>query len=187
MIHRNTLKFQDKPILRTGQKSSLQHSLFWRYANFCKLMRTIHVSMTRTFLCEYCQCFTFKRCNKFKLKCTSHEGMYNAHYFGKKKQRQSSECCNAHFWQVRGIELSWNFKVLQWVNPNESFRHYYIHYEDYVKRFLKNSFESFQRYSKKTLKDQSLNEVALIQVVRKQASLQDRKNKNTPKFPSIKI
>ena len=39
--------------------------------------------MTSTFQCEYCQCFTFKRCDKFKLKCTSHGGMYGAHYFGK--------------------------------------------------------------------------------------------------------
>ena len=36
--------------------------------------------MTSTFQCEYCQCFTFKRCDKFKLKCTSHGGMYSAHY-----------------------------------------------------------------------------------------------------------
>ena len=69
LIPRNTLKFQDKPILRTGQKSALQHSLFWRYVIFSKLMRTIHLSMTITFQCEYCQCFTFKRCDKFKLKC----------------------------------------------------------------------------------------------------------------------
>ena len=41
------------------------------------------MSMTSTFQCEYCQCFTFKRCDKFKLKCTSHGGMYGAHYFGK--------------------------------------------------------------------------------------------------------
>ena len=67
LIHCNTLKFQDKPILRTGQKSALQHSLFWRYANFSKLMRTVHISMTSIFQCEYCQCFTFKRCDKFKL------------------------------------------------------------------------------------------------------------------------
>ena len=46
LIHCNTLKFQDKPILRTGQKSALQHSLFWRYANLSKLMRTIHVQCT---------------------------------------------------------------------------------------------------------------------------------------------
>ena len=38
LIHCNTLKFQDKPILRIGQKSALQHSLFERYANFSKLM-----------------------------------------------------------------------------------------------------------------------------------------------------
>ena len=61
----------------------IQHSLFWRYANFSKLMRTIQISTTSTFQCEYCQCFTFKRCDKFKLKCTSHGGMYSAHYFGK--------------------------------------------------------------------------------------------------------
>ena len=43
-------------------------------------MRTIHISMTSKFQCEYCQCFTFKRYDKFKLKCTSH--VYSAHYFG---------------------------------------------------------------------------------------------------------
>ena len=32
-----------------------------------------------------------------------------------------------------------------------------------------------------------VHEVALIQVVRKRVSFQDRKNENTPKFPSIKI
>ena len=29
---------------------------------------TIHISMTSTFQCENCQCFTFKRCDKSKLK-----------------------------------------------------------------------------------------------------------------------
>ena len=70
-------------ILRTEEKSALQHSLFWRYANFSKLMRTIQISMTTTFQCEDCQCFTFKICAKFKLKCITHGGMYSAHYFGK--------------------------------------------------------------------------------------------------------
>ena len=42
-------KFQDKPILRICQKYALQHSLLWRYANFSKIMRTIHTSMTSTF------------------------------------------------------------------------------------------------------------------------------------------
>ena len=36
--------------------------------------------MTSAFQCEYCQCFTFKRCDKFKVKCTTHGGMYSAHY-----------------------------------------------------------------------------------------------------------
>ena len=35
-------------------------------------MRTIHISMTDAFQCEYC---TFKRCDKFKLKCSSHGGI----------------------------------------------------------------------------------------------------------------
>ena len=45
--------------------------------------KTIYISMASTFQREYCQCFTFKRYDKFKLKCTSHGGMYSAHYFGK--------------------------------------------------------------------------------------------------------
>ena len=40
---------------------------------------------------------------------------------------------------------------------------------------------------KKALKVQILSEVALIQVVRKRVSFQDRKNENTPKFSSLKI
>ena len=58
-----------------GQKFSLQPSLFRRCANFSKLMRTVLISMTSTFQCERCQCFPFKRGDKFKLKCTSHGGM----------------------------------------------------------------------------------------------------------------
>ena len=84
--------------------------------------------MKRTFQCEYYQCFTFKRCDKFKLKCTGYGDIYSAHYFGKLAQRQSSECCNADYWPVRIIGFSWNFKALQWINLNESFRHFYIHY-----------------------------------------------------------
>ena len=49
--------------------SALQHSLFCHSANFSKLMRTIHISMTDAFQCEYC---TFKRCDKFKLKFSIH-------------------------------------------------------------------------------------------------------------------
>ena len=40
---------------------------------------------------------------------------------------------------------------------------------------------------KKVRKLQILNEVALIRVVRKRVSFQDRKNENTPNFPSIEI
>ena len=91
--------------------------------------------MTSTFQCEYCQCFTFKRCGKFKLKCTSHGGMYSPHYFGKISITSYSECCNADFLPVRRIDLLRNCKMLQRINLNENFRPYYIHYEGYEKRF----------------------------------------------------
>ena len=77
--------------------------------------------------------------------------------------------------------------MLQGINLNESFRPYYIHYEDYVKRFLKKFVRVVSEIYKKALKVQILNEVALIQVVRKRVSFQDRKNANRPKFPSIEI
>ena len=40
---------------------------------------------------------------------------------------------------------------------------------------------------KKTLKVQILSEVALVQVVRKRVSFQDRENENTPKFSCTEI
>ena len=52
--------------------------------------------------------------------------------------------------------------------------------------FKKNSFETFQRYSKIALKVQILNEIALRQVVRKRFSFQECKNENTPKFLALK-
>ena len=51
----------------------------------------------------------------------------------------------------------------------ESFRYYYIHYEDYVKRFLKTRSSVSEKYEK-ALKVQISNEVALRQVVRKWVS-----------------
>ena len=57
---------------------------------------------------------------------------------------------------------------------------------DYVKTLKKISSGHF-RDIQKALKVQILNVVALTQVVRKRVSFQDRKNENTPKFPSIKI
>ena len=58
-------------------------------------------------------------------------------------------------------------------------------------KIMRRDFKKFVRavseIYKKVLKVQILNEVALIQVVRKPVSFQDRKNENTPKFPSIKI
>ena len=54
-------------------------------------------------------------------------------------------------------------------------------------RDLKKFVRVVSEIYKKALKVQILNEVALIQVVRKRVSFQDRKNENTPTFRSIKI
>ena len=58
-----------------------------------------------------------------------------------------------------------------------------IMWGDFKKKFVRVVSDIY----KKALKVQILNEVALIQVVRKRVGFQDRKNENTPKFPSIKI
>ena len=74
--------------------------------------------------------------------------------------------------------------VTQIFDRFESFRHFYIHYEEEIlKKFVRVVSEIY----KKGLKVQILHEVALIQVVRKRVSFQDRKNESTPTFPSIKI
>ena len=61
----------------------------------------------------------------------------------------------------------------------------------YIMKIMWRDFKKFVRVVleiyKKALKVQILNEVALRQVVRKRVSFQDRKNENTPKFPSIEI
>ena len=54
-------------------------------------------------------------------------------------------------------------------------------------RDLKKFVRVVSEIYKKALNVQILNEVAFIQVVTKRVSFQDRKNENTPKFPSIKI
>ena len=52
--------------------------------------------------------------------------------------------------------------------------------------FKKNRSSRF-RDIQKSAKSPNLEQVALRQVVRKRVSFRDRKNENTPKFPSIKI
>ena len=77
------LKISSKPILRTCQKTALQHSLFSRYANLSKIMSTIHTSMTSTFYFEFIASFECKTLTILTLKFTSHGGMYSAHYLEK--------------------------------------------------------------------------------------------------------
>ena len=76
------LKSSSKAILRTCQKSALKHLLFSRYADFSKIMRTIHTSMTSTFYFECIVSFERKTLTILTLKCTSHGGMC-AHYLEK--------------------------------------------------------------------------------------------------------
>ena len=56
-------------------------------------------------------------------------------------------------------------------------------FQPFLKKFVRVVSEIY----KTALKVQILNEAAPGQVVRKRASFQDRKNENTPKFPSIEI
>ena len=53
--------------------------------------------MTSTLQSEYCQCFTFKRCDKFKLKCASHGGMYTCEQVPKLELK---------YWKLRARELT---------------------------------------------------------------------------------
>ena len=55
-----------------------------------------------------------------------------------------------------------------------------------MKRFQKKFVRVVSEIFKKALKVQILNEVSLIQVVRKRVSFQDRKNESTPKFLASK-
>ena len=61
----------------------------------------------------------------------------------------------------------------------------------YIMKIMRRDFKKIRssrfRDMQKKLKVQILNEVALRQEVRKRVSFQDRKNENTPKFPSNKI
>ena len=61
----------------------------------------------------------------------------------------------------------------------------------YIMKIMWRDFKKFVRVVseiyKIALKVQILNEVARRQVVRKRVSFEDRKNENTPKFPSIEI
>ena len=56
-------------------------------------------------------------------------GMYGGHLYLKKfAQPQNSER-HVDFWPVRRLGSSWNFKVFQCINVNESFKHYCTHHK----------------------------------------------------------
>ena len=62
-----------------------------------------------------------------------------------------------------------------------------MHYEDYVKRFKKNSLESFQIYTKKRQKSKFLMKLQLDRWWGNGLVFKIAKNENTPKFASIEI
>ena len=59
-------------------------------------------------------------------------------------------------WYLSRIGLSYNFKVLQWIKLNESFRNYFMHYE-ILKKFVRVVSEIY----KKSLKVQILMKLHL--------------------------
>ena len=140
LIHCSILKLQDKPILRTCQKSALQHSLFWRYVNFSKIMRTIHTSMTSTFILNLSHLLNVKHCT------FSHWNVLVLHicivHINLEKLAD-----NVKPWMLIVPRIFDRFTgqvcleisrcCTEWINLNESLRHYYINYEDYVNRFVR--------------------------------------------------
>ena len=108
-------------------------ALIWKYECWCEFEKDLEV-----FQCSFSETIPIffihlsanivnalhsKVATEFKLKCTGLWGM--------------------DFWPVCSLRLPWNFKVLQWINLNESFRHYYTHHEDYLMRFKKNCLKQF--------------------------------------------
>ena len=102
-----------------------------------------------------------------------------------------------------GVRISWK-KKLRWSNKdNDNYRISFIdlylvfprnfrivifpHTTRTVLWYYHRAWVTCAEIYKKALEVQILNEVELRQVLRKRVSFQDRKNKNTPKFPSIKI
>ena len=61
----------------------------------------------------------------------------------------------------------------------------------YIMKIMWRDFKKIRssrfRDIQKSAKSPNLEQVALRQVVRKRVSFRDRKNENTPKFPTIKI
>ena len=104
--------------------------------------------------------FECKTLTIFSLKCTNHHS--------------NSECCNEDFCPVRGQVSSWNFKVLQWINVNESFIHSYIII--YIVKIMwwglkRRVCLAVPEIYGKALKLKIENKVELSQVVRKQVTV----------------
>ena len=132
-------------------------------------MRTIHTSMSNTFYFEFIASFELKTLTILTLKWSSHGYVCCPHKFVKKSITSKQWSCSADFWPILSRDLSWNFKVLQWILLKVSDIILYslkIMWRD----FKKKSFDVVSEIYKKALRVQSLNEVALRQVVRKRVS-----------------
>ena len=84
-------------------------------------MRTIHTSMSNTFYFEFIASFELKTLTILTLKWSSHGYVCCPHKCVKKSITSKQWSCSADFWPILSRGLSWNFKVLQWINLNESF------------------------------------------------------------------
>ena len=85
------------------------------------------------------------------------------------KNKHNVKTVKAYFWpdrRIGWIGLSWNFKVLQWINLNESFWDLIIYNMKIMWRDFKRIRSSRFRNIQKSAKSSNLNEVALIQVGR---------------------
>ena len=108
------------------------------------------------------------------------------------KNKHNVKTVKAYFWpdrRIGWIGLSWNFKVLQWINLNESFWDLIIYnmkimWRDF-KRIRSSRFRNIQKSAKSSNFEWSCTYTG--GQVRKRVSFQDRKNENTPKFPNIEI
>ena len=74
------LKISRQTDPRTGQKSALQHSLFWRYANFSKLMQRNIYQWLVHFSVSIVNVLHSKDAMNSNYNI-AHGGMYSAHYF----------------------------------------------------------------------------------------------------------
>ena len=88
-----------------------------------KICRIVAIKITGKVLCSGeigCLCCPWKACHQF---WTFGHDWWNETHTRDMNLKTFHNICSEATW-------NWNSKMLQWINLNGSFRHYYIHYED---------------------------------------------------------